>query len=191
MKIVAIGDSITEGYPFSHDDSWVAYVAKELNVELINQGICGDLTQGMCRRFKRVVFPDNPTHVIILGGTNDALAGLSLDNVSSNFKAMEEMSKQQGVVPIFGLPIPSLWSSAEKQIALYRDWLKHFINSNDLMFIDFWTPFATMIQEGRGDKLYVDELHPSIHGYKLMGETALRSLEGFIAPRQKNMRQHE
>jgi Lysophospholipase L1 and related esterases len=178
MKIVAIGDSITEGYPFSHDDSWVAYVAKELNIELVNQGICGDLTQGMRERFKRDVFPDNPTHVIILGGANDALTGFSLDSVTANFKAMVEMSQHQGIIPIVGLPLPFLLLKEEMLMSQYRNWLKHYITRENIMFIDFWTPFFAAIQDGRAERLYVDEVHPSIDGYKLMGKTALRSLEG-------------
>ncbi|ODA41888.1 GDSL-type esterase/lipase family protein [Desulfosporosinus sp. BG] len=182
MKIVAIGDSITEGYPFSHDDSWVAYVAKELKIEIVNKGVCGDLTQGMRERFKRDVFSDNPTHVIILGGANDALTGFSPDCVSANIKAMIEMSQHQGIIPIVGLPLPFLLIKEEMLMSQYRDWLKHYINRENIMFIDFWAPFFTAVQEGRVEKLYVDEVHPSIEGYKLMGETALHSLVGLVAP---------
>lgn len=180
MKIVAIGDSITEGYPFSHDESWVAYVAKKLKIEIVNQGICGDLTQGMRERFKLDVFPFSPTHVIIMGGANDAFAGFSLASVSDNFKAMVEMSRHKGIIPILGLPIPSLLPEEEILLAQYRNWLKEYITGENVKSIDFWMPFYTAIQEGNAEILYVDEVHPSIYGYRLMGETALRSLEALI-----------
>jgi lysophospholipase L1-like esterase len=181
MKIVAIGDSITEGYPFSHDDSWVAYVAKELKIEIVNKGICGDLTQGMRERFKRDVFSHNPTHVIILGGANDAFAGLSSEGVSDNFKAMIDMSRHQGIIPILGLPTPFLLPPEEILLEQYRNWLKDYITRENIKSIDFYTPYFIAIQEGIAEKLYVDEVHPSIEGYKLMGETALRCLEGFLS----------
>ncbi|MDR3602625.1 MAG: GDSL-type esterase/lipase family protein [Desulfosporosinus sp.] len=182
MKMVAIGDSITEGYPFSPDDSWVSYVTKELKLEIVNRGICGDLTQGMRARFKRDVFSENPTHVIILGGANDASSGFSLGKVSDNFKAMVEMSRYQGIIPILGLPIPFLLPTEEKLMAQYRNWLKDYINKEaNILSIDFWIPFFTAIQVNEAAKLYADEVHPSIAGYKLMGETALHSLESLIA----------
>ncbi|MDP4161228.1 MAG: GDSL-type esterase/lipase family protein, partial [Bacillota bacterium] len=165
-----------EGYPFSHDESWVAYVTKELGIEMVNQGICGDLTQGMRQRFKRDVFPSDPTHVIILGGANDALAGFSLASVSANFKTMVEMSRQQGIIPILGLPIPFLSPTEETILTQYRNWLKQYINTENILAIDFWRPFFTAIQVGEAGKLYVDEVHPSIEGYRFMGEIASRSL---------------
>jgi len=50
------------------------------------------------------------------------------------------------------------------------------------MAINFWVPFFTAVQEGEAEKLYVDEVYPSIDGYRLMGKTALRSLKGLAVP---------
>ncbi len=55
MKIVAIGNSITERYPFSNQESWVEHLAQGLKCHVLNQGICGDFTSGMCKRFQRDV----------------------------------------------------------------------------------------------------------------------------------------
>ncbi|MDR3599533.1 MAG: hypothetical protein P4L49_03480 [Desulfosporosinus sp.] len=67
-------------------------------------------------------------------------------------------------------------------MAQYRNWLKDYINKKDnILSIDFWMPFFTAIQVNEAAKLYVDEVHPSIAGYKLMGEIALHSLESLIA----------
>lgn len=182
MKIVALGDSITEGYPFSLQESWVEYAVRELKLEIVNQGICGDFTQGMLERFSQDVLTYNPTHVMILGGANDAFEGFPLSRVSANFTAMVEISSRHGIIPILGLPTPSLLPSEEKFLAEYRNWLKDYASREKITVIDFYTPFQLAIQAGEADKLYVDEVHPSIEGYRMMGETAVQMLGSLEIP---------
>lgn len=179
MKIVAIGDSITEGYPFSRQVSWVEYAARELELEILNQGICGDLTMGMCERFQRDVLDYNPTHVIILGGANDAFEGYPPAEVSSNFKEMVKKSRQHGIIPILGLPTPSLLPAEEVFLAEYRSWMRGYAGRENILCIDFYTPFQAAVQAGLAEKLFVDEVHPSIEGYKLMGEIVVQSADVF------------
>lgn len=178
MKLVAIGDSITEGYPFSNQESWVEHLAQELKCQVINRGICGDYTSGMLRRFQRDVLDYSPSHVIILGGANDAYEKIPLESVRSNFKAMEESCRENGITPIFGLPTPSLLHEEEQFLIKYRDWLKNYGAKNGIILVDFFTPFLDRIRVGQGAQLFVDEVHPSIVGYALMGEVVVRSLKG-------------
>ncbi|TGE33631.1 GDSL-type esterase/lipase family protein [Desulfosporosinus sp. Sb-LF] len=176
MKIVAIGDSITEGYPFSHQKSWVEYVAKAFRVQVLNQGISGDFTGGMRERFLRDVIAHAATHVIILGGANDAYEEYPLITVSANFIAMVEICGQHGITPILGLPTPSLLPKEEQFLAEYRDWLKSYADERRIECIDFYTPFLNRIRAGQSARLFVDDVHPSIEGYAEMGEVAVRSL---------------
>lgn len=177
MKIVAIGDSITQGYPFSNQDSWVEHLAQAVKCPVLNQGICGDFTGGMRARFQRDVIENTPTHVIILGGANDAYEKIHLASVSENFKAMEECCRQNNIIPIFGLPTPFLLPEEEQFLSEYRNWLKSYVTEKGIFFIDFYNPFMNRLRVGQGAKLFVDEVHPSIEGYNLMGEVAARSLE--------------
>lgn len=177
MKIVAIGDSITEGYPYSPQESWVEYTARNLDIQILNKGVCGDLTLNMCERFQREVVVYNPTHVIILGGTNDAIAGYLLAEVSTNFIAMVDMSRQQGIIPILGLPIPSLVQEEENILGEYRNWLKDYASRENVSIIDFYSLFAAAVKEGQASKLFEGDFHPGVKGYKLMGEIATLSLD--------------
>lgn len=181
MKIVAMGDSITEGYPFSNQESWVAILAQDLNCQVLNQGICGDFTSGMRERFQRDVLPYAPSHVIILGGANDAYDKIPLENVSASFKAMVELCRQHGIIPILGLPTPSLLVEEEQFLEVYRNWLKSYAAEKDIMVVDFYSPFLDRIGAGQGAKLFVDEVHPSLEGYALMGEVAVRAFRTFQA----------
>lgn len=177
MKIVAIGDSITQGYPFSPQESWVKYAAQDLDIQILNKGVCGDLTLNMCERFQREVVVYKPTHVIILGGTNDAIAGYLLAEVSTNFIAMVDISREQGIIPILGLPIPSLIQEEEKILREYRNWLKDYASRENVSIIDFYSLFAAAVKEGQAGKLFEGDFHPGIEGYKLMGEIASKSLD--------------
>lgn len=175
MKLVAIGDSITEGYPFSRQESWVEYLAKELKCEVFNQGINGDFTRGMLERFERDVLSYTPTHVIILGGANDAYEQITLDRVSLNFIGMIELCEKQGIVPILGLPTPSLLPEEERFLIDYRKWIADYADRKSIRVIDFYSLFLYKIQEGQAAELLIDEVHPSIKGYDLMGEVAART----------------
>ncbi|KLU65480.1 esterase TesA precursor [Desulfosporosinus acididurans] len=172
MKLVAIGDSITEGYPFSRQESWVKYLAEELKCEVINQGIKGDFTKGMLERFERDVLTYMPTHVIVLGGANDAYEEISLKQVSENFRRMIELSKKKNIIPILGLPTPSLLPEEERFLEDYRKWLIEYAAKESILMIDFYSPFRLRINAGQAAELFVDEVHPSKMGYAFMGEIA-------------------
>jgi len=179
-KIVAIGDSITEGFPYTQKESWVTYIAQELQFQVINKGINGDLTQNICNRFRRDVLSFNPSHAIILGGTNDAYAKYPLENVSHNFKEMVKMCQEEGITPILGFPIPLLVPEEESYLTQYRNWLIDYAKMRDLLKIDFYTPFFKFIEAGEEAKLFVDKVHPNLEGYKLMGQTALHELGTYL-----------
>jgi lysophospholipase L1-like esterase len=68
MKIVALGDSLTVGeneFEFSDSDESASYpryleilaqqylssLKSELEINVLNRGVCGDLTSGMLERF--------------------------------------------------------------------------------------------------------------------------------------------
>lgn len=177
MKIVAIGDSITEGYPFSNQESWVEHLAQEVKCQVLNQGICGDFTSSMRKRFKRDVLDHAPTHVIILGGANDAYGKIPLESVSSNFKAMLELCWQHGIIPILGLPTPFLLPEEEQFLMEYRSWLKSYADEKGIVVVDFYSPFLNRLRVGQGAELFVDEVHPGIEGYALMGEVAVKAFQ--------------
>lgn len=179
-KLVAIGDSITEGFPYTKKESWVTYISQEFPFQVINKGINGDLTQNIRDRFRRDVVSFNPSHAIILGGTNDAYANYPLQSVSHNFEVMVKICRDEGIIPILGLPIPLLEPEEEMYLSQYRNWLIDYGKLKNLLTIDFYTPFLESIEAGEEARFFADEAHPSLEGYKLMAQTALHDLRIFL-----------
>ena len=98
-KIIAIGDSLTFGYPFGKARSWVGILQKEHNINIINKGINGALTLGMIQRFEIDVINENPTHVVITGGANDAYDFLPYGDILYNCCEMIDMAVTNDIVP--------------------------------------------------------------------------------------------
>jgi len=104
LRIVCLGDSITYGFPWGPEASWVSMLARVIDGEVINKGINGNTTWDMVNRFDRAVLKYNPTHVIIMGGINDVICGESFDRIAFNLQAMVDKALDAGIKVILGLP---------------------------------------------------------------------------------------
>lgn len=180
VKIVALGDSITYGFPYSPNLSWVNLVSQELAVPVINKGINGDSTAGMLERFIRDVINNSPSHVIIMGGTNDACARVPEEKVYGHFCDMVELAFAHCIIPIIGIPIPCNYSNDEYFLGLYREEMREYAISNKLNMIDFYSEFVESKGRSVNGKLYSDALHPNEEGYRVMTNTALRVLKSCL-----------
>lgn len=176
MKVVAIGDSITFGYPYTNSDSWVRLTSDKLNLEIINQGVCGDLTRDMLDRFALDVLCLDPTHVIIMGGTNDAYCHLTVDEISRNIDQMVRKCFLRNIIPIIALPLPCADEQEERILASYRDWMRCYSVRKKAALLDFYSPMLK--NNGKiEDHVLIDGVHPSLKGYQLMMKCAVSQLK--------------
>jgi acyl-CoA thioesterase-1 len=180
IKIVAIGDSITCGYPYEPALSWLNLAAERIHVDYSNEGINGDTTDGMLNRFDLDVLRHKPSYVIIMGGTNDAYAQITVDQVNENLHDMVELAVQKGIIPIFGLPIPCNDAAKEKLLGQYRAEMHKYAGDHHIDVIDF---HKTMVDDGGFNiktGLYCDDVHPSIAGYEVMAGIAAKFLSKIV-----------
>lgn len=183
LLIVAIGDSITYGFPYSPSHSWVAKAAAKCNADILNQGVCGETTAEMLARFGRDALYRKPGIVIIMGGTNDAFAGIVEAEVEQNIRLMAELSVQHSICPIIGLPIPCCPPREESLLAAYRRRIAFFCQRSGITTIDFYTPMLDV--EGRFSReMQIDGVHPNEAGYRVMANAAIAVLETVIYPEQ-------
>jgi O-acetyl-ADP-ribose deacetylase (regulator of RNase III) len=178
--IVCLGDSITYGFPFGPDASWVGLSAKALGINLINKGANGDTTRGMSMRFNRDVTSFNPAYVIIMGGANDAFMGYSLEKFQRNITDMAAEAANNGICPVIGLPAPINLGGfvtdevgiASCELECFRNWAEEFAADEELPVLDFYTPLLDPESGGADPAYFCDEAHPSKNGYIALGRAS-------------------
>ena len=180
MKIVALGDSITYGYPYLPEQSWFNMAAKKLQIAHVNRGVNGDTTTGMLRRFERAVAAENPSHVIIMGGTNDVYGAERPEAIVANIEKLIQLVQQCGAVPIVGIPIPCNDRHEEAILSLCRDGIKQLAARLHLPVIDFYAAMVDSTGMRIKEDYHIDGLHPNEAGYQLMGVIAIEALSRLL-----------
>ncbi len=78
MKIVFIGNSIINGFPYDRNQEFVSLYREASGNEVINKGVNGDTVHGIIRRFSQDVLAHKPDVAVILTGTNEFIYKESL-----------------------------------------------------------------------------------------------------------------
>ncbi|MCG0278557.1 MAG: SGNH/GDSL hydrolase family protein [Thermanaeromonas sp.] len=183
IDIVGLGDSLTYGYPYGPESSWLALAAKVTGAVVVNKGVNGETTQEMLQRFEEDVLELNPRAVIVLGGTNDAWAKTDVAKVEAQVREMIEGASRAGILPVVALPPPLcpkdpdiplfFLEEMEKLLEAYRQAYRRLAHSHHLPLLDFYT--ALLEPETRWGKVeyFIDGAHPNRRGYQVMAEVAL------------------
>lgn len=188
MKLICIGDSLIYGYGVKSKERWTNIVKEKLDIELINKGICGDTTTGLLTRFYKDVVFEKATHVVIMGGTNDFLWQVPIEQVKANIAAILFHSIHYNIVPIIGIPIPVDPDAAKKNwnfidgftiinnlIIEYGQWVKKFSNHYNIRVIDFYALFNRDITDIQ-PQYYIDGLHLNKLGHEKMAKEVIVNL---------------
>lgn len=185
-RIVCIGDSLTEGYGIEKNHRWSDLLSHDMNIEIINSGISGDTTGGMLARFKSMVIDYKPSHVIIMGGTNDLSLNISDEQIISNILAMTRYARYNDIISIIGIPTMIYHNDSyvcgsifldqdilKNRMEAYRNKLKRFAKEDGWAYIDFSNCVTP--------ELYLeDRLHPDEEGHKIMMGNAKAVLKNIL-----------
>ncbi len=171
--IVAIGDSIVEGYPFGKEASFIAFFMKGLPEDeytIHNLGIAGDTTQDVLRRFREEALPYRPDIFILHVGANDVFRGLSMVEAFCHIQAICEEAKDGGAkVILSSLLLIEDDTLKNQSIASFNQKLKNLSERGGFIFCSW--------QEIEDEIPLVDGVHPTRRGYEVMGT---RLLELFV-----------
>jgi acyl-CoA thioesterase I len=126
--VVFLGDSLTAGFGLEAGDAYPALVQQRLraagsNAEVVNAGVSGDTSAGGLRRVDWALEGNVRVLVVALGG-NDALRGLSTDELRRNLAAIIARARERHVLVILaGMEAPTNlgrpYTSAFREV--YRD----------------------------------------------------------------------
>jgi len=168
-RIVCLGDSFTVGYPGKVEDSWPAYVAQTLEIEVINAGKTYQNSEDLLARFDADVIAKDPGRVVIFAGVGDALRGKPLEEFQKNVIAMIEKAQANHIKPILALTLP--FPGTDELYKAYREWEEAYAAENKITVLDFKTVLFDSDNKIL-DRYSDDGKYPNKDGYKAMGEYA-------------------
>lgn len=169
LTLVALGDSLTQGYGLPQADGFVPQLeawlrAKGADVTVVNAGVSGDTTAGGAARVDWTLTPDVDAMIVNLGG-NDLLRGIDPAASRANLDAILTAADARGLpVLLVALRAPGNYGPEFKAAfdAMYPELAaKH----GTLVTENFFFPLID--QESRllsPDLMQADGIHPSATG---------------------------
>jgi acyl-CoA thioesterase-1 len=178
-RVVFLGDSITDAWRLNE------YFTGR---DFVNRGIGGQTTLQMLARFRQDVASLNPKAVVILGGTNDIEAGVSVNQIEDNLATLGDLAKAHGIKPVFAsiLPVSDYHKDADPHyemtlnrppatIQSINTWLRSYCQSQGFVYMDYYSAMVDAAGRMQSD-LADDGLHPNAKGYRVMSPVALEAI---------------
>lgn len=166
-RIVFMGDSITESWPFLDLFAGKTY---------INRGISGQTSPQMLIRFRSDVIALKPAVVVLLAGINDIAGNTgpsTLEMITNTIFSMAELAKANNikvilcsVLPAYDFPWRPGLASAEKVVALNK-MIEKYADANTILYLDYY-PAMVNDQKGLKAEYSNDGVHPNKTGYEVM-----------------------
>ena len=175
VTILALGDSLTQGYGLSAKDGFVPQMQGWLlkqgeDVVLINAGVSGDTTMGGSARIEWLLTPEIDGLIVALGG-NDVLRGIDPDLSQRNLANILTIANAAEVpVLLVGIRVPKNYGPDYKQAfeAIYPHLaLAH----STLLSRDFLAALSDLSVDNLASAwpfLQPDGLHPNAAGVALI-----------------------
>lgn len=186
ITLVALGDSLTQGYGLPPDQGFVPQLqgwlrTRGLDVTVVNAGVSGDTTAGGRSRIDWTLTPDVDALIVNLGG-NDLLRGIDPANTRENLDAILAAAEARGL-PTLLVPMqaPGNYGPDYKAAfdAIYPDLAaKH----GDRIAGSFFAPLTTPLGGLRAsDLMQPDGIHPSATGIALIVEAIGPDVQSLLA----------
>lgn len=168
-RLSVLGDLLAAGYGVDEQDAFpirlqAALETRGVACEVLNAGVSGDTSAGGLARLDWVL-ADQPTHLLVELGGNDALRGLAVDQLQENLNLIVSTAKDRGVEVILAgmLAPPNMgrnYSEAFKQV--YLDVARR----NDVPLYPFFLDGAVLTD----GMMQPDGIHPNRRGVEVITE---------------------
>jgi lysophospholipase L1-like esterase len=191
ILVVALGDSIHAGSPYWDPDpdvrarigdeldersQWEYWAAKaDPRLRFRNCGVYGERTDEIAKRFDRCT--SGADVLIVQGGINDIAQGRDVEPAAENLRALVRRGREQGLrVAIANvLPWNRGWPRAEAPINRLNELIAELAAAEDVPVLPFYETLSSPESPGRmRDEWTSDGDHPSVDGYRRLGELAFR-----------------
>jgi lysophospholipase L1-like esterase len=182
--VAALGDSITEGSPgydsrrggdeTSQWEHWAALADPRL--EFRNCGRYGQRTDEIMARLDGCAAGADV--LVVQGGINDIAQGRAVEDAAANLRAMVRHGLDLGlrVAVADVLPWNNGWPEAEPRIRRLNELVAAIARKEGVTLLPFHDTLEDPERPGRmrDEWTHADGDHPSIEGYRRLGEVAFR-----------------
>lgn len=170
LEIVALGDSLTQGYGLPPGEGFVPQLQAWLDAEgadatIVNAGVSGDTTAGGLARLDWSVTPGTDAIIVALGG-NDLLRGIPAEASRANLDRILAGAEAKGLpILLIGQTAPGNFG-ADYKAAFDGMWAELAAAHGALLLPDFLGPLTAMGTDRRTAEglMQGDNLHPSAKG---------------------------
>ena len=181
--IACLGDSITEGSPGFDSRrggdprwQWCWWASRRHpGVVFRNCGIYGQRTEEIAARLDECA--RGADVLVVQGGINDVAQGCTVESAAENLRAMVRRGKELGlrVALCDVLPWNNGWPDAEPKIRRLNELIAAAARDETVPLLPFHDTLEDPARPGRmRDDWQSDGDHPSIDGYRRLGELAFR-----------------
>src|SRR5712691_1210485 len=185
IVVAALGDSITEGSPGydsrrggDETSQWEYWAARaDPRLDFRNRGIYGQRTDELMARLDESA--RGAAVLIVQGGINDIVQGRSVETAAENLRAMVRRGKDLGlrVAVADVLPWNNGWPDAEPKIRRLNELIVGIAREEGAQLLPFHDTLEDPDRPGRmREEWTADGDHPSVEGYRRLGESAFRLL---------------
>lgn len=167
IRIVAFGDSLTQGYGLNRNEAYPAQLQflldnKNYLTTVFNSGLSGETTTGAAQRVDWVL-QLNPDIVILAIGANDAFRGVDIDIIEKNLRQIIESLLDNDVLIILG-GMDIVENLGQTYVNEFENLYPRLAQEYNLYFIDSFLGRVA----GNSDYNQVDEIHPTKEGYNII-----------------------
>ncbi len=185
LRILAFGDSLTEGFGLPPDQGLVPQLQAWLrahghDVEVINGGLSGDTATGGRIRIGYTLSHSAPDAVIVELGANDMLMGLSPQIVEKSLNSIMTQAGGDGR-PLLLVGIASPYQSKADQKVWAAIWPRVAARHDALLMPNLYQPLYDLPKDRQADMVQEDGLHASAQGVALIVESLGPRVEELIA----------
>lgn len=172
LKILFLGDSLTEGYGIDPDKAFAPLIDKKIkaefthgaNIKVIQDGISGATSASALGRLKWQLRAKHKPKILVLAlGANDGLRGLDPQAMQKNLISVIELAQKKGLIVVFA-GMRALPNYGQQYAQQYEPVFSNLAQKYQLIFM----PFLLDEVAGSPQLNIADGIHPNEKGHEII-----------------------
>jgi lysophospholipase L1-like esterase len=166
----------TLGFGADQKSQWQYWAQKaHPDLRFRNCGVYGERTDQIARRLAACA--KGAQVLVVQGGINDIAQGRSVETAARNLRRMVERGKELGLKVAIAnlLPWNNGYPEADPKIRRLNELIRELARGEYVPVLPFYATLEDSARPGRMKEEWTsDGDHPSVEGYRLLGERAFR-----------------